>query len=120
MKKTLLIMLAMVIGMTAIAYTVQAKQAKNETKATASMKYKIVIKGTITDSNGDPVIGASVQIKGKNTGVISDVDGNYTIEVEIGDVLIISYIGYKTRELKVVDVDQNGNVVLEEDTQILV
>ena len=115
MKKTLLIMLAMVIGMTAIAYTVQAKQAKNETKATASERQKTVIKGKITDANGEPVIGATIMVNGTSNGVISDIDGNYEIEVSLGDVITVSFLGYKSKSFKVTAINQDGSVVLEED-----
>ncbi len=51
------------------------------------------------NNNGEPIPGASITIKGKTTGVISDFDGNYTIECEIGDTLFISSIGSRTKEI---------------------
>ena len=55
------------------------------------------IKGTVVDQNGDPIIGASVRVvgaKGDNMGVITDLDGNYSITAPKGTKVTISYIGY--------------------------
>ena len=60
------------------------------------------VKGRIVDGTGEPVIGASVQVKGSGTGVISDIDGNFTLSNVSSDaVLVISYVGYQTQEIKV-------------------
>lgn len=60
------------------------------------------ITGTITDSdNGDPLIGASVLIKGTSTGTVSDFDGNFSLTANTGDVLEVSYTGYNTQDVTV-------------------
>ncbi|WP_020568654.1 SusC/RagA family TonB-linked outer membrane protein [Neolewinella persica] len=60
------------------------------------------ISGTLTDEqSGDPLIGASVLIKGTTSGTVTDFDGNYSLQANDGDVLIISYTGYKTQEITV-------------------
>lgn len=65
---------------------------------------KRTITGTVTDaSDGTPIIGANIIIKGTTTGVITDMDGNFTIDVTSKDVLEVSYIGYKTRKVTVGD-----------------
>lgn len=63
------------------------------------------ITGTITDAaDGTPIIGANVMVKGTKTGVISDLDGNYSIQVNGSkDILVVTYIGYKKREVPVED-----------------
>lgn len=53
------------------------------------------VKGTVTDEKGEPLIGVSVIIKGQNTGVITDIDGNFTLNVKAGTPLEFSYIGYE-------------------------
>ena len=59
------------------------------------------ISGVITEQNGNPVIGASVLVKGTSTGTISDLDGKYSITVADNNaILVYSYIGYEKQELK--------------------
>ena len=57
------------------------------------------VTGVVKDSNGDPVIGASVKEKGTTNGIITDLDGNFSLEVPEGSILEISFIGYTTQEL---------------------
>lgn len=76
------------------------------------------LKGTVTDTNGEPVIGANIIQKGTTNGVISDLDGNFNIDVTEGSTLEISYIGYRPKEIKVGS-KATIAVTLEEDTQAL-
>lgn len=80
---------------------------------------KIKVKGVVKDETGEPVIGATVMEKGSaNNGVITDLDGNYTIEIASDGLLAVSYIGCKDQEIKV-----NGreviNVNLADDNKVL-
>lgn len=59
-----------------------------------------VLKGTVTDSQGEPIVGATVKVKGTTGGTISDIDGNFTVKAPAGAVLEISYVGFKTIEMK--------------------
>ncbi len=61
-----------------------------------SQQKDIQVKGVIKDSNGMPLAGVSIQIKGSNRGTTSDFDGNYEISANSDDILIISYLGYKS------------------------
>lgn len=75
------------------------------------------IKGTVVDQNGDPIIGATVKVvghKGNNAGVITDLDGNYSITAPKGSKVTISYIGYLPQT-----VAAGGKVQLKEDSQNL-
>lgn len=76
------------------------------------------IKGLIVDANGEPVIGASVQVKGTTTGVISDVNGNFSIAASPNATLVISYIGYQTQEVAMKG-KTNVNVTMKEDSELL-
>lgn len=74
------------------------------------------ITGTVTDNNGEPVIGANVIIKGTSIGTVTDINGKYTLEVPPKAILQISYIGYLTKEI-VIDNNKTADVILIEDTQ---
>ncbi len=60
-----------------------------------------LVRGNVTDANGDPLVGASVAVKGTESGTITDADGNFSISVNEGDILVVSYIGYVTKEVSV-------------------
>ena len=75
------------------------------------------ITGTITDAQG-PVIGASVVVKGTSNGVATDFDGNFTLNVSQGQTLVISYIGYLTKEVKI-DGRSHYDITLSEDNALL-
>jgi len=58
------------------------------------------ITGTVTDDVGEPLIGASILVKGSTTGTVTDIDGSYAIDVPTGEqVLEVSYTGYATKEI---------------------
>src|SRR5690554_553369 len=79
----------------------------------------VVTEGLVkTASNNEPVIGASVLVKGTTTGVITDHDGRFSVSSELGATLVISYIGYHTCEV-IANGQKNLQVQLEEDTQML-
>lgn len=73
------------------------------------------ITGTVTDADGLPLPGVNVLIKGTSTGTQTDFDGNYSIEAELGDVLVFSFIGLETAEYTVGNND-NIDVVLQADS----
>ena len=58
------------------------------------------ISGTVIDATGETVIGATIMEKGTSNGTITDFDGNFKIKVEAGKILVISYIGYETQEVR--------------------
>ncbi|MDE6987009.1 MAG: SusC/RagA family TonB-linked outer membrane protein, partial [Bacteroides acidifaciens] len=74
--------------------------------------------GVVTDQSGETVIGASVIVKGTTNGTITDIDGKFTLSnVKDGDIIQISFVGYKTQEIKFAG--QMLNVVLRDDTEVL-
>lgn len=83
-----------------------------------AQQQKQSVSGTIKDQSGEPVIGASILEKGTTNGTITDFDGNFTLNVAPGATLVISYIGYKNQEVKVVP-GKLLNILLEEDTETL-
>ncbi|WP_129697163.1 SusC/RagA family TonB-linked outer membrane protein [Parabacteroides goldsteinii] len=77
------------------------------------------ISGTVIDKNlNEPVIGASIQIKGTTNGTITDLDGKFAITASKDDILVISYIGYTTQEIKLTG-QSSLKIELSEDTQAL-
>lgn len=94
------------------------KEKAPETMVTQQER-KIKIKGVVIDQVGEPIIGANISLKGQpGTGDITDIEGNFTLEVPEKAVLVISYIGYLTQEIPV-----NGkasfNIQMKEDTKTL-
>ena len=76
------------------------------------------VKGTVLDKKtGEPIIGANIVVKGTTNGVITDIDGNYTLQAPVGSILEISYIGYQTIEITATD--QVQVVELSEDQEVL-
>lgn len=74
------------------------------------------VRGVITDSNGEPIIGATILEKGTTKGVATDENGRFSIDVQTGAVLVISYIGYETQE---VVAQPNMNITLVDEAQLL-
>lgn len=61
----------------------------------------VKVTGTVKDTNGEPIIGANVMVVGSATGVITDIDGNFTLNVPVGSKLQFSFIGYKEQVVPV-------------------
>lgn len=76
------------------------------------------ISGIVKDVNGEPIIGANVKIEGSSNGTITDIDGNFSLNVPEDGILLISFIGYLTEKLPV-GTTNDFNVVLREDAQAL-
>ena len=76
-----------------------------------------VVKGQVLDSNGEPVIGATVKVGGQKGGTVTDIDGNFSLNAAPGSNLEISYIGFKTQTIKA----GKGpiKVTLQDDNQTL-
>lgn len=77
---------------------------------------EIAIKGSVKDRLGEVVIGANVIVKGTTNGTITDFDGNFVLNAKQGDIIVISFIGYKTQELPAAT---TMNVVLQDDSEVL-
>ena len=76
------------------------------------------VTGQVVDENGDPVIGASVLLKGTTNGMITDLDGNFTLQNASKGTLVISYIGFKTQEIPI-DGKTSFKITLREDSEVL-
>lgn len=98
-------------------YVVLTKHS--QTQAAVSQQSGKLVKGAVTDESGLSVIGANVFIKGTTVGTITDMEGNFSLEVPSdNDILVISYIGYVEQQIPVKN-RQNWSIVLKEDAQNL-
>ena len=104
-----------------IDYRIQGKNIivsqKVSTTPSASKGKGHPVTGKITDSKGEPIIGASVKAKGTNLGTVTDVDGNFSMDVPVGADLEISYVGFRTQTVK--SPGKQVSVNLMEDTEAL-
>ena len=83
-----------------------------------SIAQNIMVKGIVKDNFGEPVIGANVTEKGTTNGMITDLDGNFSLTVQKNATLVISYIGYVTQEIAIKG-NTNLNITLKEDSKAL-
>ena len=79
----------------------------------------ITVKGQVVDQDGEPLIGATVRVKGAQTGSVTDMDGNFQIDAASNATLVISYVGYRDREVAVRGRAIIETIQLESDSQVL-
>ena len=84
-----------------------------------SIMQQKTIKGTVVDETGEPIIGANVVEKGTTNGVITDFNGEFTLNVPLNCTVQISYIGYNTQEVKITSTTQTLNIKMVEDSETL-
>ena len=77
---------------------------------------QIVVKGIVKDTTGEPIIGANVIVQGTTNGTITDFDGNFLLNANKGDIIIISFIGYRSQEAQAA---ASMNIILKDDTELL-
>ncbi|MGO4912892.1 SusC/RagA family TonB-linked outer membrane protein [Leeuwenhoekiella sp. W20_SRS_FM14] len=111
-------------AMVCVSYLTHAKPTNDNLFSKAVLKYTVAvpvqktITGTVTDNSGVLLPGASVQIKGTSKGVTTDFDGVFSLEASAGDVLEVSYVGFKTSQITVGAASQYS-VQLEANTSEL-
>ena len=103
---------------TGIGYRFENNYITLVQKSQSVTQNKKKISGKIVDSTGEPVIGANIVEKGTTNGTITDLNGNFTLEVSSKSILLVSYIGYAPQEVTVGNL-QSINVKLREDTEML-
>ena len=113
LKATTCLFLTAGVGMSPVFALPEASTSVMET-----VQQNQTISGRITDTSGEPVIGASVVVKGTTNGTITDFDGKFSLNAPPQGTLTISYIGYKKMEISI-NGQQTVNVTLKEDTEIL-
>ena len=101
-----------------LGYSGQAMALPAATPAPTEQKSDdITVNGTVIDSTGEPMIGASVLVKGQKTGAATDLDGKFTVKARKGATLVINYVGFQQQEVKVTGPDVT--ITLQEDGALL-
>lgn len=107
---------------TDIRYAMEGKNImlmKHSDKNTHDIEQQMkTLKGTVTDAKGEPIIGANIKVEGTNIGTITNMDGQFTLNVPENAILQISYIGFISQNIKV-GTDKSITVQLQEDSQSL-
>ena len=114
MRKKMLFSMMLMAGITGgfLAAPTQAMASVTQSK---TMK----VSGQVVDQDGQPLIGATVKVKNAKLGVVTDFDGNFTIDVASDGVLVVSYVGYKDREIAVRGRSTLEPIQLADDTNML-
>lgn len=117
MNKKYLLLLSFLFGVPGLT-CYQTASAEITDMETIQQKEGMV-KGVIKDGNGEPLIGAAVQLKGSSTGTVTNFDGNFELKAPVGGVLVISYVGFANKEVTVTSLSKPLNIIMSEDTELL-
>lgn len=113
----LLLFLLIASGYNVASYAAESGVSVSNGSLSSSSVAKVTTTGQVVDAKGEPLIGVSILEVGTTNGTITDIDGNFTLSVNEGATLEISYIGYKTQTLPVRA--KLGQIVMKEDTEVL-
>ncbi len=97
---SMMLSLGIMGGLSVYPIPVQASVQQNQT---------IKVKGQVVDQDGLPLIGVTIRVKDSSTGVVTDLDGNFQVDAPANATLVVSYVGFKDREINV-----NGRAVIEQ------
>lgn len=98
--------------------TISVSRSRFDAPGTESVQQSRKLTGIIRDNTGEPIIGANVIVKGTTNGTITGIDGDFSLEMPESGILVISYIGYLSREVPI-GRESSIDVTLSEDTQRL-
>ena len=96
--------------------TLAASETLSSPKVENVQQNGITVKGVVKDTNGEPIIGATVMEKGTKNGTVTDIDGKYSLSVKRGATIEVTYIGYRAQSFLA---SQKSNIVLQEDLRDL-
>lgn len=113
----LLLFLLIASGHNVALYATESGISVSNGSLSSSSVAKVTTTGQVVDAKGEPLIGVSILEVGTTNGTITDIDGNFTLSVNEGATLEVSYIGYKTQTLPVRA--KLGQIVMKEDTEVL-
>lgn len=101
---------------TIIVHHVTAK-SKSAKENRVNQKNEPLVKGRVVDEHGNPIIGATIRVKGRSGGAITDIDGNFQIEANRNDEVVVSYVGYTALTQRIMD--DTMSIVLHEDSKLI-
>jgi len=104
-----------------LSFGVMGGLVVNTTPAMAAVAQAepVKVSGQVVDQDGEPLLGATIKVKDSNIATVTDLDGNFQIEVSSNATLVVSYIGYKDREIVVNGRTSIGTITLESDNTTL-
>lgn len=113
---------SLLLGLSLVCLPAHASTAEvnagSNAEAVAIAQQSGNVKGIVKDQKGEPLIGVSILVKGTTNGTASDFDGNFALDAKKGDVLVFSFIGFKSQEIAYTG-QRTLNVILAEDTEAL-
>lgn len=89
------------------------------TPATSSSSGGHTITGRVTDPHGEPLIGVNIKVEGTTTGMVTDANGKFSLKVKNGDVLFVSYMGFRTMKITVKGDRRDYSINMQEDSEVL-
>ena len=89
------------------------------TATAATTQQTVKVTGQVVDQDGEPLIGATVKVKGSQTATVTDIDGNFTLDVPANATLVLSYVGFKDMEVPTQGRTSLGTITMESDSQLL-
>lgn len=107
-------------GQPGVSYEIQGKKIviKKIQSAQRKSDKRTKVTGKVVDAKGEPIIGATIKEQGTTNGTITDFDGNFSLDIFANSLLEVSYVGYKSQQLRA-DASGKVNVTLKEDTEVL-
>ncbi len=112
------LLLASALMLTGIPSVNAASESNSMNSIAAVQQATKKISGTVTDGNGEPIIGASVRVKGASVGSMTDLDGRFQLNAKSGDVVTITYVGFLPYEFRVGS-QSSYQISMKEDDQML-
>ncbi|WP_247235701.1 TonB-dependent receptor [Telluribacter sp. SYSU D00476] len=109
---------ALLVGSAGRSYAVPMKGFPHLVGKSTPQKAVVRVTGKVVDESGEPLLGVTVLEKGRNKGTVTDVEGTFSLETEIGATLVFSFVGYTAQEVTVTDT-KNLTITLRQDALML-
>ncbi len=121
-KQSINVVLDQLLAGQGLSYKIEGRYVmiyKDNHVSDIAQQQERTLKGVVKDQDSEPIIGANVTVKGTSRGCITDVNGNFSLQVPANGVIVVSYIGYTPQTIKIGADTRNLNIQLEEDTKVL-